>query len=423
MRIGFDVSQTGRYKAGCGYYAYGLIRALAEIDETNEYILYPAVGDFFWDPDCATETFRTERPNFRRTPAPKSFVESKQFWRNPPPDFEERLGNPDIVHVNNFFCPIGLRRARLVYTLYDLSFMEEPAWTTEANRIGCFHGVFRASLYADVIVAISEFTRRHFLEMFPHYPPERVVVIYPASRFEGPREIPRPARLDFLEPGRFWLNVGTLEPRKNHLCLLEAYARLIASQPDPMPLVLAGAKGWLSEPIERELRRPEFQGRVFWLGYVNDDELRWLYQNCFALVYPSLFEGFGLPVLEAMSLGAPVICSNSTSLAEIATGAALLVDPADPAGLAWAMQQLATDTPDRALLRQRVLDLASRFSWQLSARRLLEVFQKAVQLRGAPSATPVPIVPNPAGQEQEVSYLGASRARLCCNQVGRKTDG
>ncbi|MGB9619221.1 MAG: glycosyltransferase family 1 protein, partial [Armatimonadota bacterium] len=153
MRIGFDVSQTGRHKAGCGYYAYGLIRELAQLDDSNEYLLYPAVGDVFWDPDCDAETFRVERQNFKRMPAPRSFEESRRFWQNPPPDFEVQIGNPDIFHSNNFFCPVELKHARLVYTLYDLSFIEEPAWTTEANRVGCFQGVFRASLHADAIIA------------------------------------------------------------------------------------------------------------------------------------------------------------------------------------------------------------------------------------------------------------------------------
>src|SRR5437762_11753109 len=113
MTIGFDVSQTGRTKAGCGFYADGLIRALSSAGGPHEYILYPAFGDRFWDPECATATFRGP---FRALSAPAGFDESRQFWRNPGPDFETRLGSPDLIHSNNFFCPRGLRRARLVYT-------------------------------------------------------------------------------------------------------------------------------------------------------------------------------------------------------------------------------------------------------------------------------------------------------------------
>jgi len=379
MRIGFDVSQTGRHKAGCGYYAYNLIRALAELDESNEYILYPAVGDVYWDPECATHTVQINRRNFRRLTPPESFEASKKFWREPPPDFEQQIGSPDIFQANNFFCPIGLRRARLVYTLYDLSFLQEPSWTTEANRIGCFSGVFRASLFADAIVAISEFSRRHFLEVFPHYPASRVHVIYPASRFDGPRDLPQPAALRRLQPGRFWLNVATIEPRKNHRCLLQAYARLLDSTRITISLVLAGARGWLTEEFDRLLAELGLGERVILLGYVSEDELRWLYQNCFAFVYPSLFEGFGLPVVEAMSLGAPVICSNTTSLPEITGEAALLVDPRDPEGLASSMSDLLLGRVRREVLGLRGLEQARRFSWCASARRLLELYHELNQ--------------------------------------------
>lgn len=381
MRIGFDVSQTGRHKAGCGYYAYNLIRALADVDQINEYVLYPAVGDVYWDPECATQTVHIDRPNFRRLAAPQSFEASSKFWRDPPSDFEERIGNPDIFHANNFFCPIGLRRARLVYTLYDLSFLEEPSWTTEANRIGCFTGVFRASLFADAIVAISEFSRRHFLEVFPHYPASRTHVIYPASRFDGPQDLPTPATLRRLEPGRFWLNVATIEPRKNHRGLLEAYARVVRSTEDPMPLVLAGSRGWLTDDFDRIVEELGLGGRVLLLGYVSEDELRWLYQNCFAFVYPSFFEGFGLPVLEAMSLGAPVICSNTTSLPEIAGDAAVLVDPREHEALASRMKDLLQGQIPRDVLRERGFAQARRFSWWTSARRLVQLYQVLGELQ------------------------------------------
>jgi len=148
MTIGFDVSQTGRSKAGCGYFADGLIRQLAEVDRENRYVLYPAVGDMFWDADCAKSTFSSGRPNFRRTRAPASFESSQAFWRYPQADFEQQLGSPDIYHANNFFCP-ELKTARLVYTLYDLGYLEEPAWTTEEED----HALMRYTLMEAALVA------------------------------------------------------------------------------------------------------------------------------------------------------------------------------------------------------------------------------------------------------------------------------
>ncbi len=361
MKIGFDVSQTGRTKAGCGFFADGLISALAAADTRNEYILYPAFGDLFWDPECGSATFRGPAPRFRSLAAPANFEESQRFWRHPGPDFEARLGSPDIVHSNNFYCPRGLTRARLVYTLHDLSFVEEPDWSTEPNRVGCFQGVFQASLSADWIVANSAFTRSHFLATFPHYPAERITVIHPASRFsaDGPAP-PRPERFAHLRPESFWLSVGTIEPRKNQRRLLEAY-RKVGS---PLPLVLAGGEGWLMDEFAAA------QG-VELTGYVSDAELEWLYRNCFGFLYPSLFEGFGMPVLEAITLGAPVICSNTTSLPEVAGDAAILVDPRDVGAIAAAMQTLPRERLKRAAPAQ-----AARFSWKESGGKLLAVYEQ-----------------------------------------------
>src|SRR5439155_15233530 len=189
--------------------------------------------------------------------------------------FEDRLGRPDIVHSNNFFCPRHLRRARLVYTLYDLSFLENPEWTTEANRTGCFEGVFQASLHADHIVAISHFSKRHFLETFPHYPEARVTVAHLASRFCDILQVDRPEGLAGLQPSQFWLCVGTLEPRKNHARLLHAYARLKARCAGVMPLVLAGGKGWLMDDMHRLIDQLGLGGDVTFTGYIDDAALQW----------------------------------------------------------------------------------------------------------------------------------------------------
>jgi glycosyltransferase involved in cell wall biosynthesis len=383
MKIGFDVSQTGAGKAGCGYYADGLIRALEGLKSGHGFLLYPAFGDLFWDPLCATAAYSTSNPLFERMKAPATFEESQRFWRQGPertpegtsegtPDFEDRIGNPDLVHSNNFFCPRGLRRARLVYTLYDLSFLVDPSWTTEANRVGCFDGVFGAATNADWIVADSDYTRRHFLEVFAHYPAERTTVVYPGSRYalDAPAP-PRPERFGALAPEGFWLSVGSLEPRKNQRRLVEAYAR----SGSRLPLVVAGGKGWLMDDFAKG---PNPAG-VMLPGYVSDRELEWLYRNCFALVYPSLFEGFGMPVLEAMALGAPVICSSTTSLPEVAGEAGILVDPLDTEAIAAAMARLGLGEIGREALRTAGLRQARQFSWEASARKLLEVYEECAR--------------------------------------------
>ena len=378
MKIAFDVSQTGRLKAGCGYFADSLIRSLAELDTENAYILQPTFGDFFWDPDWPVATCHISHPNFRRGHGHTSFAEAQCFWRKAGAEIETALDSPDVIHSNNFFCPIRLPKARLVYTLHDLAFLEYPEWTTEPNRLGCFTGVFHASLHADLIVAISDYSRRHFLKTFPHYPEDRAVVIYPASRFSTRQNVSQPVMLPQLQQDRFWLNVGTLEPRKNHQRLLQAYARLKTRLGQSFPLVLVGGRGWLMNDFEQVIDALELRQDVILLGYVDDDVLQWLYEHCFAFIYPSLFEGFGLPVLEAMGLGAPTITSNTSSLPEIVDSAGVLVDPLQVDAIFQAMLQFSLGDVDRTILRHRAIERVKHFSWHRAAEQILALYHMVV---------------------------------------------
>lgn len=381
MHIGFDVSQTGSGKAGCGYFAHQLAVSLLAEPSPHDWTFYPSFGDFWFDPRMVLA--RAPAPA-RMGPRHVSRSAASRFWNAPL--VESPLGHPQVVHANNFWCPTQMREARVVYTCYDLGFLVEPGWTSEENRAGCFEGMFRASLAADWIVAISEATRAHFLSAFPHFPAERVRVVYPSSRYGSNSARRRPRALAALEPGRFWLNVGTLEPRKNQHRLAAAYAAYLARGGPVMPLVLAGGKGWLMDDFAGHLRRLGIADRVVLAGYVDDDELAWLYANCYANLYPSRFEGFGLPVLEAMHLGAACIVSDASSLPEVAGSSALLVPPGDPAAWTEAMLRLAADPTLRARLRAAGPVRAAEFSAAASARRLLALYEEAV---AAPKRLPL----------------------------------
>jgi len=374
MKIGFDISQTGNGKAGCGFFTENLIRHLAALDQQNHYTLYQTFGDHFWDNDFK-QTYAIEKPNFRYGLKHSSHEEAKKFWRDPPASLEKKLGHVDIVHANNFYCPPKLKQTKLIYTLFDLSFVEYPDCTTDHNRIACFESVFNASLNADYIIAISEFSRKHFLSIFPHYPADRIKAVPLASRFKATHVTASPsAKLKPLLPNQFWLSVGTLEPRKNIKHLLQCYAEL-KEQQKTYPLVLAGKPGWMKEKIEDTIASLNLQQDVVVLGYVEDEELQWLYQNCFGFIYPSLFEGFGLPVLEAMTFGAPIITSHTSSLPEVAGNAGILIDPLLKEDLISAMLQIFHDPALQQQLKRQSLQQAQLFSWENTAKQVLTIYE------------------------------------------------
>jgi glycosyltransferase involved in cell wall biosynthesis len=385
VHIGFDISQTGAARAGCGFYAHAMIEAMLEIAPGHRYSLYPSFGDFYFDPLMPlANPYRGA--HVRYGPRHFSRESAAVFWSSP--RLEEALGKPGVVHGNNFWCPTALASSRVIYTCYDLGFAARPEWTTEANRVGCFEGMFRAACAADWVVAISEATRAHFRAVFPHFPAERIRVIPPSSRFDDPGAPgERPKALRAVAAGAFWLSVGTLEPRKNQRRLVQAYARYRALGGAAMPLVLAGGKGWLMEEFARELQALGIGGDVVLTGYVTDAELVWLYRNCYANLYPSLFEGFGLPVLEGMQFGAATLASNASSLPEVAGDAALLIAPEDMEGWAQAMHRLARTPGERRQLGARAREQAARFDRKASAGALLQLYEEALASPKRP-ATP-----------------------------------
>ncbi len=375
MHIGFDVSQTGSGKAGCGHFAHALAEAMIETGPRHRFSLYPSFGDFYFDPAMPLTNPYAGR-EVRYGPRHLTRESAAAFWNAD--GTEAALGEPDVVHANNFWCPVQFTRARVVYTCYDLGFTVDPSWTTEANRVGCFEGVFRSSVAADWIVAISQATRDHFLRTFPHFPGDRVRVVSPCSRFRD-ASLPgkRPKAASACEPGRFWLTVGTVEPRKNQERLVEAYGRYLALGGPSMPLVVAGGKGWLMEGFAERIGRLGLGERVILTGYVSDEELVWLYRHCLANLYPSLFEGFGLPVLEGLQFGAATIASSASAVPEVAGEAGLLVDPLDTEGWAQAMIAIAKDDGLLARLRAAGPAQAARFDRAESARTLLALYEEA----------------------------------------------
>lgn len=390
INVGFDISQTGPNKAGCGYYAHALIQNLLNISTGFDFSLYPSFGDFYFN---KLMPFRNPYTKGKYGPRHLTRDFAGRFWTSN--NLEEKLKFPDLIHANNFWCPTKLKSSKLIYTFYDMGFIHNPGWTTETNRFGCYTGVFRASVAADWIVAISESSKQDYLATFPYFPEDRIKVIYPCSRFaNADNQGTRPEKLTSVKSGKFWLSVGTIEPRKNQLLLARAYANYLAAGGEKMPLIFAGGNGWLMDDFKDELSKLGILDDIIFTGYVSDDELVWLYRSCYANLYPSLFEGFGLPVLEGMQYGAATLTTNNTSLPEVAGNAAKILRADDLDAWTQTMLTLASSPNERELMQAASCEQASRFSWVQSAEELLSLYEDAhntpkrnfkEQTKGSPS--------------------------------------
>lgn len=389
MRIGFDVAQTCQERAGCGWYADALVRALADVAPTEtEILLYHHFGRWI-NPSVADGTRLTGRhvsaPLRDLTPEAAAAV-----WR-PPADEGETgvaagpLGNPDIVHANCYQAP-RVRGARLVYTVYDVSFWRVPEFSTEANRLVCQAGGLEALRHADGFLFISGSAHDEFEAVLPGWlaargKPWAVTPLAPRAWAEPIVATDAEADADL-----FWLAAGSLEPRKNYATLFDALELYWERSPRPRPLTIAGGVGWKSDDLRARLARLTGEGKARHLGYVPETRLRELYARAYAFLFPSWYEGFGLPVAEAMSLGCPVICSDRTSLPEVGGGAAVYIDPASAESLAAAMLALEAEPARRERLVTASRTQAARFSWARTARETLDFYRRVLDAGGRPAA-------------------------------------
>lgn len=270
----------------------------------------------------------------------------------------------------------NIKARKVVCTVHDFSFMLQPHWHPK-ERIEYFMENFDSIKKADRIITGSNFTKREIIR-YMQMPEDKISVIYHGVDHELYRPYPQNelqlTKDKFDLPQDFLLFVGSIEPRKNILTLLKAYGLLGHEEKTALPLVLVGFKGWENEAVMQEIEKNrEF---IRYLGFVSDAELSHIYNLCTIFIYPSLYEGFGLPPLEAMACGAPVIVSDAASLPEVCGGAALYVDPTDAADIKGKISTFANDEKLREEFSRKSKAQAARFSWDESARGHFEVFEK-----------------------------------------------
>ncbi|MCS6836461.1 MAG: glycosyltransferase family 4 protein [Anaerolineae bacterium] len=284
----------------------------------------------------------------------------------------------DLYHALAFAAPL-LRPARpLVVTVYDLSFVRYPERLSRARRIYLQALTPLSCRQARCVLAISESTKRDLVELLG-LPAEKIIVTplgydEATMRPQSAEAVAAFRRAKGL-PERFWLFVGTIEPRKNLPFLLQAYAML--KRDERLPLLLGGGGGWGLQAVQEAIMRYNLSDEVRLLGFLPAGELPLWYASAEAFLYPSVFEGFGLPVLEAMACGTPTLTTNVSSLPEVAADAALCLPP-DSLDAWTAGLRLALNEDWRALARLRGLAQARRFSWQQTARLTLESYRQAL---------------------------------------------
>lgn len=368
MRIAFDATAIPANRAGAGIYIFNLVQALAKIDTVNQYHVYAK-------PDHIAE-FGIVQPNFHFVSMPHTSTLRRLAWEQTVLPREIKRHHIDVLHSPHYTMPFQ-PGCKSIVTFCDMIFVLFPHMHNHVRRIFFQRMMRRSAERADMLIAISESTRGDVLR-YKHLPPERVISI-PLAASDAFRRMPASesqvacARYN-LTPGRFILYVGVLEPRKNVPLLMEAYARIAAEYPD-VPLVIAGKKGWMYEEIFRQVTLLGITERVRFLGYVPEDDLIGLYNAARVFVYPSRYEGFGLPVLEAMQCGVPVITCNVSSLPEVAGDAALLVEPDDVVGLADSLGRVMDNDSLAHNLSARGIERARQFSWQRCAHETLLVYQ------------------------------------------------
>ena len=366
MHIGIDARLVYHTRAGIGQYTLHLANALAKSFPQDHFTLLQ---------DRRHTQPLVEAPNVS---VASSFVPSHHRFEQQLLRVVMRGVHTDVFHSPDFIPPLDVQ-GRFVITIHDLAFLIYPHFLTQ-DSARYYGQIDRAVRHASQIIAVSESTKNDVVRMLGA-PAEKVSVIYEAA---DPMFTPldRPTALQYVRsiyeiPDEYILFVSTIEPRKNVVGLLRAYRRLVDDYKLTPPLVFVGAKGWLYDDVEAEVKRLQLDPYCHFLGRVSGLDLLNLYNGARCLVHPAFYEGFGLTPLEAMACGTPVIVSNVSSLPEVVGDAALLIDPRHDEEITVALWRILTDQALWEELQAKGLQRAAAFSWERTAEQTMAVYKQA----------------------------------------------
>ncbi len=375
MRFSVDAHAIGCHLTGNEVYVRSLLDAFAAVDDNSEFIAYVATAEASRAIPRRFTARRVSRNPFLR------------LGRDLP--LQLRRDRPDLIHVQ-YTAPLACP-SPIVVSVHDVSFLEHPGYFPAPRALQLRLTVARTVARAARIVTVSEFSRRAISRAYGL--DEGDITVVPNAAAGAFRPLPHPAaaawiwrRFGIAPP--FVLNVGDLQVRKNQAGLVRAFAEMVRAFPQlAHHLVLAGKEGWSGDAVRRAARESGVAHRIHFLGFVSDEELLHLYNACEFFVFPSFYEGFGLPVIEAMACGRPVACSNGSAVSEVADGAAILFDPHSTTEMTRAMLDLALDTQLRLRMGRLGLQRSAHFSWRRAAEKTLEVYHEVARAAPRPVAS------------------------------------
>jgi len=379
MRVGLDGSPLLEIKTGVGRYTHELATALNRLSLDLELFYYYGTS---WsqqivsiDVDDVRSIRHTVKSGLKKCLpiALKERIKEKIFKGG------YHKNKLDLYHATNYIAP-GFD-IPLVVTVYDLSFLRYPE-THSARRLAWLSRGFLSTIQrARQVITISEFSKNEIIDLLG-VSKENISIAYPGvdSCFRplNPDILQKKLKNWSLKPDGYILSVGTLEPRKNLLNLFKAYELLPNGLKENWPLVVVGMAGWKEKTIIKEMDALIRKGNLIPLGYLSDDELAVIYSGAKLFVYPSLYEGFGMPLLEAMACGTPVVSSDRGSMPEVVGNAAALMDPKNVEAMSRSLESIIDDSQKCDTLSHMGLQQASNFTWPACAEKTFGVYQKAL---------------------------------------------
>lgn len=361
MRFSVDAHAIGRHLTGNETYVRNLLNGFAALDQNSEFIAY------YSEEEAASELpSRFRKSRVSRNPFVRLGLDLPRLLRQ---------DKPDLVHVQ-YTAPLGCR-VPVVVSVHDVSYLKHPEFFPPARVWQLRTTVARTVRNAARILTPSHFSRRGIEEAYGLDGSNIVVVPNAVSNLFRP--LNRDTALTnirhrFRIPGPYILTVGDLQVRKNQIGLIEAFEEAAASSETSYHLVMVGKDTWHGEQVRQRAARSPLAKRIHFTGFVSNDELLQLYGGCEFFVFPSFYEGFGIPILEAMACGRAVACSNTSAMPEVANAAAILFDPRSKWDMARAMVDLMVDSGLRVRMERLGYQRSAQFSWERAARQTLDVY-------------------------------------------------